>query len=76
MIKFIKDGENYEIRIVNGDEYEVAGELVKDEDGVWCFSYGSYHVLRFHGRGERHLLQNVIGYIVRANISVRTECVL
>lgn len=40
MIKFIKDEENYEIRIANGDEYEVAGELVKDEDGVWCFSYG------------------------------------
>lgn len=39
MIKFVKDEENYEVRVTTGDDYEVAGELAKDEDGVWCFSY-------------------------------------
>ena len=39
MIKFVKDEENYEVRIMNDDEYEVAGELVRDEDGTWCFNY-------------------------------------
>ena len=38
-LEFVKDEENYEVRVTNGDEYAVAGELVKDEDGVWCFSY-------------------------------------
>lgn len=38
-LEFVKDEENYEVRVVNGDEYAVAGELIKDEDGTWCFSY-------------------------------------
>ena len=36
---FVKDEENYEVRVVNGDNYEIAGKLVKDEDGTWCFNY-------------------------------------
>lgn len=38
-LEFVKDEENYEIRIANGDEYAVAGGLIKDEDGTWCFTY-------------------------------------
>lgn len=38
-LEFVKDEENYEVRVVNGDEYAVAGELIKDEDGTWCFTY-------------------------------------
>ena len=38
-LEFVKDEENYEVRVVNGDDYEVAGELVKDEDGTCCFTY-------------------------------------
>ena len=38
-LEFVKDEENYEVRVVNGDDYEVAGELVKDENGTWCFTY-------------------------------------
>ena len=38
-LEFVKDEENYEVRVINGDDYEVAGELVKDEDGTWCFTY-------------------------------------
>lgn len=38
-LEFVKDEENYEVRVVNGDDYEIAGELVKDEDGTWCFAY-------------------------------------
>lgn len=38
-LEFIKDEENYEVRVVNGGNYEVAGELVKDENGTWCFTY-------------------------------------
>lgn len=42
MLKFIKnDNKNYEVRVASGDGYdwEVAGKLVKDEDGVWDFEY-------------------------------------
>lgn len=38
-LEFFKAEENYEVRVVNGDNYEVAGELVKGEDGTWCFTY-------------------------------------
>lgn len=38
-LEFVKDEEKYEARVVNGDDYEVAGKLVKDEDGTWCFTY-------------------------------------
>lgn len=38
-LEFVKDEENYEVRVVDGDEYAVAGELIKDEDGTWCFTY-------------------------------------
>ena len=38
-LEFVKDEKNYEVRVANGDDYEVAGELIKDEDGVWCFSF-------------------------------------
>ena len=38
-LEFIKDEENFEVRVINGDDYEFAGELIKDEDGTWCFSY-------------------------------------
>lgn len=38
-LEFVKDEENYEVRVVNSDDYEVAGELVKDENGTWCFNY-------------------------------------
>ena len=38
-LEFVKDEENYEVRVVNGGDYEVAGELVKDKDGTWCFTY-------------------------------------
>lgn len=38
-LEFVKDEENYEVRVVNGDDYEIAGEFVKDEDGTWCFTY-------------------------------------
>ena len=38
-LEFVKDEESYEVRVVNGDDYEVAGELVKNEDGTWCFNY-------------------------------------
>lgn len=38
-LEFVKDGENYEVKVVNSDDYEVAGELVKDENGTWCFNY-------------------------------------
>ena len=47
MIKFIKnDEESYEVRVTNGDDYdwEVAGNLVKDEDGMWNFEYGDQSV--------------------------------
>lgn len=27
------------ITVVNGGDYEVAGKLVKNEDGTWCFTY-------------------------------------
>lgn len=40
-LEFVKDEENYEVRVTNGDAYdwEVAGTLVKDENGVWSFDY-------------------------------------
>lgn len=40
-LEFVKDEENYEVRVTNGDDYdwEVAGTLVKDENGVWSFDY-------------------------------------
>lgn len=38
-LEFVKDEKNYEVRVANGDEYAVAGELIKDEDGTWCFTY-------------------------------------
>lgn len=45
MIEFAKE-ESYEVRVVNGDEYdyEVAGKLAKDEDGVWHFNYGDQSI--------------------------------
>ena len=38
-LEFVKDEEKYEVRVVNSEGYDVAGELVKDEDGTWCFTY-------------------------------------
>lgn len=38
-LEFVKDEENYEVRVVNGGDYEVAGKLVKDENRTWCFTY-------------------------------------
>lgn len=43
-LEFVKDEKNYEVRVVNGDDYEVAGELVKDENGTWCFTYGDQSI--------------------------------
>ena len=38
-LEFVKDEEKYEVRVANGDDYEVAGKLDKDENGTWCFNY-------------------------------------
>lgn len=43
-LEFVKTEENYEIRVVNGDDYEVAGELAKDKNGTWCFTYGDQSI--------------------------------
>lgn len=43
-LEFVKAEENYEVRVVNGDDYEVAGELVSGEDGTWCFTYGDQSI--------------------------------
>lgn len=43
-LEFVKTEENYEVRVVNGDDYEVVGELVKDENGTWYFTYGDQSV--------------------------------
>lgn len=43
-LEFVKTEENYEVRVVNGDDYEVAGELVKDENGTWYFNYGDQSI--------------------------------
>ena len=42
MLEFIKiDKETYEVRVAAGGDsnWEVAGVLVKDEDGMWNFEY-------------------------------------
>ena len=47
MIKFINtDEKTYEVRVTNCDGYdwEVAGNLVKDEDGMWHFEYGEQRI--------------------------------
>ena len=47
MIKFIEnDKNNYEVRVTNGSDYdwEVAGNLVRDEDGIWSFEDGDESV--------------------------------
>ena len=47
MIKFIKDDEeSYEVRVTNSDssDWELAGKLVKDDDGMWSFEYGDQSV--------------------------------
>ena len=51
-LEFVKDEENYEVRVTNGDDSEVAGELVKDEDGTWCFTYEDQSVAYDDGLEE------------------------
>lgn len=43
-LEFVKDEEKYEVRVVNSEDYEVAGELIKDENGTWCFTYDDQSV--------------------------------
>ena len=46
-LEFVKDEENYEVRVVNGDDYEIAGELVKDKDGTWYFNYEDQSIVYY-----------------------------